>query len=142
METDIMVQVVEKLWAGEFSLQLYELTDISGHAQLVAFSRYADSGIKEHILFCKGLEVTTTDWDTFNIGSSFFLDNGIKLKCCISVCGYSSSDDRLCQRTRCAQKGGKPRRAVDTLHYSQRGSGFKEDEPRTSFRFEQCRNFK
>lgn len=87
MGTDIVAQVVEKLRAGDFSLQLDESTDISGQAQLVAFARYVDSDdIKEHVLFWKRLEGTTKGRDIFNTVNSFFLDNGISWKSCTSVC--------------------------------------------------------
>lgn len=87
MGTDIVAQVVEKLRAGDFSLQLDESTDISGHAQLVAFARYVDTDdIEEHIILCKRLEGNTTGQDIFNVVNAFFLDNGITWKSCTSVC--------------------------------------------------------
>lgn len=79
MGTDIVEQLVDKLRAGEsFSLQLDESVDVSGQAQLVAFARYVDtSDIREHILFCKTLEVRTTGEDIFNIVNSFFSEHEI-----------------------------------------------------------------
>ncbi|CAK6969721.1 SCAN domain-containing protein 3-like [Scomber scombrus] len=52
---NIIGQVVNKIkLAGQFALQLDEMTDVSGEAQLWSFVRYKDaSDINEYILFCK-----------------------------------------------------------------------------------------
>uniref|UniRef100_A0A3P9MCI1 DUF4371 domain-containing protein n=1 Tax=Oryzias latipes TaxID=8090 RepID=A0A3P9MCI1_ORYLA len=82
MGTDIE-QVVGKL-GDSFSLQLDESTDVSGHAQLVAFVKYIDC---EHILFCKEeMEGRTTGEDIFNVVNMFFTRNAISWKSCSSVC--------------------------------------------------------
>uniref|UniRef100_A0A3B3IL21 Uncharacterized protein n=1 Tax=Oryzias latipes TaxID=8090 RepID=A0A3B3IL21_ORYLA len=86
MGTDIIGQVVGKL-GDSFSLQLDESTDVSGHAQLVAFVRYIDTDdICEHILFCKEMEGRTTGEDIFNVVNMFFTRNAISWKSCSSVC--------------------------------------------------------
>uniref|UniRef100_A0A8C7Z0S1 DUF4371 domain-containing protein n=1 Tax=Oryzias sinensis TaxID=183150 RepID=A0A8C7Z0S1_9TELE len=73
MGTDIIEQVVGKL-GDSFSLQLDESTDVSGHAQLVAFVRHINTDdICEHILLCKEME-------------GFFTRNTISWKSCSSVC--------------------------------------------------------
>uniref|UniRef100_A0A668AN63 DUF4371 domain-containing protein n=1 Tax=Myripristis murdjan TaxID=586833 RepID=A0A668AN63_9TELE len=67
MSVDIIGQVVNKIkQAGQFALQLDEMTDVSGDAQLLAFIRYKDvSDIKENILFCKRLPGKTTGEEMF-----------------------------------------------------------------------------
>lgn len=47
MSVNIIGQVVDKIkQAGQFALQLDEMTDVSGDAQLLAFVRYKDVGHK------------------------------------------------------------------------------------------------
>uniref|UniRef100_A0A3P9JYF1 Uncharacterized protein n=1 Tax=Oryzias latipes TaxID=8090 RepID=A0A3P9JYF1_ORYLA len=86
MGTDIIEQVVGKL-GDSFSLQLDESTDVSGHAQLVAFVRYIETDdICEQILFLKEMEGRTTGEDIFNVVNMFFTRNAISWKSCSSVC--------------------------------------------------------
>lgn len=73
MSVNIIGQAVKKMkQTGQFALQLDEMTDVSGDAQLLAFVRYKDvSDINEHILFCKKLPGKTTGEEMFQIIDSF-----------------------------------------------------------------------
>uniref|UniRef100_A0A3B4ZU95 DUF4371 domain-containing protein n=1 Tax=Stegastes partitus TaxID=144197 RepID=A0A3B4ZU95_9TELE len=72
---------------GQFVLQLDELTDVSGDAQLLAFVRYKDvSDINEHILFCKKLPGKTTGQEMFQIIDSFFKEHDLQWKACSHIC--------------------------------------------------------
>ncbi|KAE8287511.1 Zinc finger MYM-type protein 6 [Larimichthys crocea] len=88
MSLDIVGQVVNKIiQAGYFALQLDEMTDVSGEAQLLAFVRYKDvSDIKEHILFCKRLPGKTTGEKMFQVIDSFFKEHDIQWNRCNHIC--------------------------------------------------------
>ncbi|XP_060758376.1 zinc finger BED domain-containing protein 5-like [Neoarius graeffei] len=88
MALDIVGQVVGKIkQAGQFALQLDEMTDVSGEAQLLAFIRYKDvSDINEHILFCKRLPGKTTGEKMFQVIDSFFKEHDIQWKQCSYIC--------------------------------------------------------
>ncbi|KAL2103117.1 hypothetical protein ACEWY4_002285 [Coilia grayii] len=90
MSLDIVGQVVNKIkQAGHFALQLDEMTDVSGEAQLLAFVRYKDvsvSDIKEHILFCKRLPGQTTGEKMFQVIDSFFKEHEIQWNQCSHIC--------------------------------------------------------
>lgn len=88
MSINIVGQVVDKMkQAGQFALQLDEMTDVSGEAQLLAFVRYKDvTDINEHILFCKKLTGKTTGEDIFQVMDSFFKDNNLEWKSCSHIC--------------------------------------------------------
>ncbi|KAM4598750.1 protein FAM200A-like [Polymixia lowei] len=82
MSVNIIGQVVHKMkQAGQFALQLDEMTDCSAEAQLLAFVRYKDvSDIHEHILFCMKLTGKTTGEEIFQVIDSFFKDNDLEWK--------------------------------------------------------------
>ena len=88
MSDDITEQVVNKIkQAGQFALQLDEMTDVSGDAQLLAFVRYKDvSDINEHILFCKRLPGKTTGEEMFHVIDSFFKEHDLQWKTCSHIC--------------------------------------------------------
>nr|XP_033497741.1 SCAN domain-containing protein 3-like [Epinephelus lanceolatus] len=88
MSVNIIGQVVKKMKrAGQFALQLDEMTDVSGDAQLLAFVRYKDvSDINEHILFCKKLPGKTTGEEMFQIIDSFFKEHDLQWKTCSHIC--------------------------------------------------------
>ena len=61
MSDDIECQMLEKIKASYYSIQLDESTDISNAALLLVFVRYcADGKIHEDLLFCKELPTRTT----------------------------------------------------------------------------------
>ncbi|XP_048869513.1 SCAN domain-containing protein 3-like [Brienomyrus brachyistius] len=88
MSVNIIGQVVKKIkQAGQFALQLDEMTDVSGDAQLLAFVRYKDvSDINEHILFCKKLPGKTTGGEMFQVIDSFFKEHDLQWNTCSHVC--------------------------------------------------------
>jgi hypothetical protein len=72
--------------ASFFAIQLDESTDITGKAQLLAFSRYVcNEDIIEKFLFCKPLPETTEGQDNLvAVDSHFSYD--LSRKSCISMC--------------------------------------------------------
>lgn len=88
MSGNIIGQVVNKLkQAGQFALQLDEMTDVSGDAQLLAFARYKDvSDINKHILFCKRLPAKTTGEEMFQVIDTFFKEHDLRWKSCSHIC--------------------------------------------------------
>lgn len=70
-----------------FGIQLDETTDVAGLAQLIVFVRgiFQDE-IFEDILFCKTLKTSTKGEDIFNLLDSFFSENQLEWKNCVSVC--------------------------------------------------------
>ena len=51
------------------------------------FVRYLfDKGIEDNLLFCKNLELRSTENDIFNVPDSFMKTHHISWKKCISIC--------------------------------------------------------
>ena len=73
------------------SLQLNELTDISFYCQLLAFVQYVkDEKVVEEFLFYEPLTTNTKVIDVFNIAKNFFLNHGMTLDMCDSLCTDSA----------------------------------------------------
>lgn len=69
------------------SIQLDESTDVSFCSQLMAFVRYVNEKVVvEGFLFCKPLKTTAKATDVFSLVKEFFLEHGMTLKMCGSVC--------------------------------------------------------
>lgn len=85
---NIIGQVVNKIkQAGQFVLQLDEMTDVSGDGQLLAFACYKDvSDIKEHILFFKRMPAKTTREEMFQVIDTFFKEHDLRWKSCSHIC--------------------------------------------------------
>ena len=91
MATDIVDQGVAKL-TGSFALQLDELTNVSGSAQLVAFVRYRDADdIAEHLLFCKSMQGRSTGKEIFSVRDAFFGEKSLNWTGCNSICTDAAS---------------------------------------------------
>lgn len=88
MSHNIVEQVVSKLKrAGQFALQLDEMTDVSGEAQLLGFVRYKDeTDITEHVLFCKTLSGKTTGEEIFQVIDSFLKEHDLAWESCTHIC--------------------------------------------------------
>ena len=89
MSRDILQQVITDLKASpvKVSIQLDESTDVSCCSQLVAFVRYVkEKEVVEEFLFCKPLETTAKATDVFSLVKEFFLEQGMTLNMCGSIC--------------------------------------------------------
>ena len=87
MSDDIECQMLEKIKASYYSIQLDESTDISNSALLLAFVRYcADGNIHDDLLFCKELPTRTTASEVMRCLDSHFTNKSIDWKKCVGVC--------------------------------------------------------
>lgn len=69
------------------SIQLDESTDGSFCSQLMAFVRYEkEKEVVEEFLFCNPLKTTAKAIDVFNLVKEFFLEHGMTLNMCGSIC--------------------------------------------------------
>ena len=87
MSDDIECQMLEKIKASYYSIQLDESTDISNAALLLVFVRYcADGKIHDDLLFCKELPTRTIASEVMRCLDSHFTNKGIDWKKCVGVC--------------------------------------------------------
>ncbi|XP_027028706.2 SCAN domain-containing protein 3-like [Tachysurus fulvidraco] len=86
MSADIETVVLEKMRISKkFALQL-ESTDISGHRQLLANTRFVDGeAIIENFLFCKTLPEKSTGEEIFQVTSEYLDKSGLTWENCIGV---------------------------------------------------------
>jgi len=76
-----------KLNNCQFAIQIDESTDISNHAQLIAFVRFIDEGvIINQFLCCKNLPSTTKGQDVFDILTTHLKKHGVSLDSCVGIC--------------------------------------------------------
>jgi len=84
---NIEQNVMAKLKNCQFTLQINESTDISNHAQLIAFARVIDEGvIINQILCCKNLPSTTKGQDVFDILTTHLKKHGLSWDSCVGIC--------------------------------------------------------
>ena len=90
MSEDIKDRVVnekKKSVFGLFAIQLDESVDVSSVSQIMVFVRYAVStSIKEELLFCSALYITTKASDIVEKVNHFFNENEIPWKNLCAVC--------------------------------------------------------
>ena len=72
---NIEQSVMAKLKNCQFALQINESTDISNHAQLIAFVRFINEGVQ--FLCCKSLPSTTKGQDVFDILTTYLKKHGL-----------------------------------------------------------------
>lgn len=88
MSYDTKEQLVRAIRGSPcFGIQLDESTDVAGLAQLIVFVRgIFQEKVFEDLLFCKPLKTSTKGIDIFNLLDSFFSENQLEWKNCVSVC--------------------------------------------------------
>ncbi|XP_045103937.1 SCAN domain-containing protein 3-like [Portunus trituberculatus] len=93
MSCNIKSQVIAAIKeSGQFSLWLYESTDLSDDTQLMTYVRYqGQEDMEEEFLFCRPLQTTITGEDIFMMVDSFFREEGLNWKQCYSNENYSLS---------------------------------------------------
>ncbi|KAL7639568.1 UNVERIFIED_CONTAM: hypothetical protein RMT77_010069 [Armadillidium vulgare] len=75
---------------GQLSLQLYETTDVSDYAQMMACLRYPGHiKMEEEFIFCHSM-TTNTMGESFNLTDTFFKDEGLSLDQCHRICTNGS----------------------------------------------------
>jgi len=87
LSDNIEQNVMTKLNNCQFATQIDESTDISNHAQLIAFVRFIDEGvIINQFLCCKNLPSTTKGQDVFDILTTHLKKHGVSLDSCVGIC--------------------------------------------------------
>ena len=92
LSSDLKDQICERFEAPDNEVSLlsslvYESTDISSKAQLLAFIRFiTDEKYVREYLFCKDLQTTTKDENVFNVMNKNILLFTLQRKNCVSVC--------------------------------------------------------
>jgi len=83
---NIEQNVIAKLKNCQFTLQINESTDISNHAQFIAFARVIDEGvIINQYLCCKNLPSTTKGQDVFDILTTHLKKHGLSWDSCVET---------------------------------------------------------
>jgi hypothetical protein len=87
MSEDIESHVIADIKEADYlAFQLDESTDITGKAQLLAFSRFACNGdIIEQFSFCKPLPEITKGQDILDAVVSYFSPQDLSWKSCIFI---------------------------------------------------------
>jgi len=84
---NIEQNVMAKLKNCQFTLQINESTDISNHAQLIAFARVIDEGvIINQFLCCKNLPSTAKGQDVFDILTTHRKKHGLSWDSWVGTC--------------------------------------------------------
>ena len=88
MSTDIQDTVISSLQQSKmFTMQVDELTDISGKAQLIAFIRFfSDGKTSDQFFCCKELKERMTGQDIFDALSKYLVENELTWKECVGLC--------------------------------------------------------
>lgn len=87
IDDDEVNQLIEDLHDTEFSIQLDESTDVSGHAQLMIFVKYLKNGaFVEQLLACRELKTTTRGRDILKVINEVFKDFGLRWENCVQTC--------------------------------------------------------
>ena len=87
LSDNIEENVISKFQNSLFALQVDESTDISNHAQLIAFIRVIDeNAIINQFLCCKQLPTTTKGQDIFDAITICLEKYGLSWDLCVGVC--------------------------------------------------------
>jgi len=87
LSDNIEQNVMTELNNCQFAIQTDESTDISNHAQLIAFVRFIDEGvIINQFLCCKNLPSTTKGQDVFDILTTYLKKHGLSWDSCAGIC--------------------------------------------------------
>jgi hypothetical protein len=83
VESEAIANIKE---ASFFAIKLDESNDITGKAQLLAFSRFLCNGnVIEQFVICKPLPGTTKGQDILDVIESYFSSHHLSRKSCISI---------------------------------------------------------
>jgi hypothetical protein len=109
-----------------FAVHLDESTDITGKAQLLAFSKFVFNGdIIEQFLFCKPLPETTNCQNILDVIDIYFNSHDLSLKLCICICMDGAPCVGKPERIRHTGQAKEPWNYFYTLFLAQRGLLFK-----------------
>jgi len=87
LSDNIEESVISKFQNSLFALQIDESTDISNHAQLIAFIRVIDEdAIINQFLCCKELPTTTKGQDIFDTITACLEKYGLSWNLCVGIC--------------------------------------------------------
>lgn len=101
MASDVESQLVNKLQACKFSVQLDESTVRDSDALLLAYVRYIEDGaFHEEMLFCDSLATTTTAKDIYQLFTQFLNDKEIPISNMLS-CAADGAPAMMGKRNGC-----------------------------------------